>query len=215
MKNYFIPMLFIVVACSGQTGNKSSSDFRPSYKEIISTNSDSVGFIDYYDSTSNLYSNFKYGFSIKFPMDWSIDKGVAEHTIIRGYQEDYAASFSVNVIEIDIENPKTFSMWKFYDENRTLFESQFRDGIENLIKSELYDYNVKKVYVQNNEALQRDFIYNLKHLDKEIQMKGTMYQITKLPFTFTVGLHVPLIFYEEEPDRFDTLINGFMFGVIK
>lgn len=216
MRYILVLIVIITVSCSGQMGNKkNSNDFRPSYKEIITTNPDSVGFIDYYDSTSNLYSNFKYGFSIKFPRDWSIDKGVSEHTVIRGYQEDYAAAFSVNVIEVDVESTTSFSMWKYYDENKTIFESQFRSGIENLLKSEINDYRVKKVYIQNNEALQRDFAYNLKHLDTEIQMKGIMYQITKVPFTYTIGLHVPLIFYDEDPDRFDSLINGFMFGFIK
>lgn len=216
MKNIFIIIFFIVVSCTGQVDNKkASSDFQPSYKEMITNNPDSVGFIEYYDSTSNLYSNFKYGFSIKFPKDWSIDKGNSEHTVIRGYQEDCAATFSVNVIEVDVVNITSFSMWKYYDENKTTFESQFRSGIENLLKSEIRDYRVKKVYIQNNEALHRDFIYDLKHLDTDIEMKGAMYQITKVPYTYTIGLHVPFIFYKEDPDRFDSLINGFLFGFIK
>lgn len=185
--------------------------FMPSLEKNATSELDSEAAIEFYDSISNIYSNKKFGFSIKFPYGWSNDRGVSEHTIIRGYQEKNGASFSVNVIEVDVEKDVPFSMWKFYDENSVSLEKQFRNGMEDLYKTQLLDYSIKKVYIHNNEAIQRDFVYNYCHLESETLMKVIMCQTTKPPFAFTIGIQLPLTSFKEDPVFYSTLISEFKF----
>lgn len=211
-KLLFITLLASLLSCAGQTENKDRQKYlKPSYKEIITASPDSTKFIEFFDSTANIYSNFKYGFSIKFPQDWQIDKGFSEHTVVRGYQEDNAATFSVNVIEVDVNRNSSFSLWSYFDENRSNVEAQYKTQIEKLLNSQISEYSAQKVYLDNHEAIQREFMYSVKNFDTEINMKGLMYQVTNVPFVYTIGLHVPLLFFNADSEGYRSLINGFYF----
>lgn len=175
-------------------------------------NTDKGEFNEFFDSISNNYSNYKYGFSIKFPIKWSHDKGFSEYTIIRGFQKDSAITFSINVIEINGESNKNdFSIWQYYDNNRESVENQLKKQIEASLKSKIQNYNVNKIYIDNHETLKRDYIYTQKNQDNEYQMRSVMYQIAKPPYIFTLGLQIPLFFFEENPDRYNAIINDFHF----
>jgi len=216
MKNTIPLFLVLMVACRVQVGDKEKTDnFKPSYKEIISSKPDTINFVEYFDSTTNIYSNFKYGFSIKLPFDWDIDRGLSEHTVIRAHHEKNAAAFFVNVIEPDINDSFSFSLWKYLDKNRDELEFQYKNSMRELLNTSIYNYSVKKVYIDNHESLHSAFCYTLRHLNTEIQMLGTMFQISNLPYLFTAGFHVPLIVYNVNPSEFDSLINGFHFNYRK
>jgi len=76
--------------------------FKPSFKELINSSSGDAGFEEFYNSSTRIYSNYRYGFAFKWPSGCTIDRGFSEHTIIRGVQEDSAISFSINVFEIKV-----------------------------------------------------------------------------------------------------------------
>lgn len=208
-------LIFIFLAsCQGNvnTNKNEGGSFMPSYKELLKTDSKNKDFIEFFDSTSNIYSNFKYGFSMKFPSNWTIDKGFAEHTIIRGLEEDSAITFPINVFEIKDSGNDDISIWKIFDSNRDLVEKQFKKEMEFALQSAIFDYANQKVYFDNHEAIQREFTYNVKHLDSYYQMKAKMYQVAKPPYVFTIGFHVPLFFFEENPIRYNSIFDGFYFN---
>lgn len=128
MKTILIVICFLSASCQGGNlkSKNSKEDFMPSYKEQLSNNSGKKNFTEFYDSTSNIYSNYQYGFSMKFPSNWAVDKGFSEHTIIRGLEKDSAITFSINVIEIKDGANDKFSIWKYFDSNREFVETQFK-----------------------------------------------------------------------------------------
>lgn len=180
------------------------SGFEPSYKEL----NEEKDLVEHLDSTTLIYSNFKYGFSMNFPDEWNIDRGVSEHTIIRGVQNDSALSFVINVIELKDMKSENLNIWELWD-NKNM-DLEYRKILPKLVKSDIYNYNSRKVYVSNTEAIEIKYNYIAKDVDVECEMQSHFYSIYQLPFTYTVGLHAPKIFYEKNPVRYDHLIKNFV-----
>jgi hypothetical protein len=187
--------------------NKQESDFMPSYKE----NTKNSTFVEHLDSLTKIYSNFKYGFSMDFPDNWDINKGVSEHTIVRGELKDSAVSFAINVIELKGDLPKEFTMWNLYDMNQNKFASDIRNSMQKQYNSDIYNLTQEKVFVSNRKSVVTCFSYTIKKVDIEMEMKGFIYSIFIPPYTFTVGMHVPKIYYDNHADRYKYLINNFNF----
>lgn len=159
-----------------------------------------------------IYSNFKYGFSMDFPDNWKFDRGNAEHTVIRAGQKDSFMLAAVNVIELKDVPKSDFSLWKIWD-NKELGMAEFmKNEFKKALNSDIIDYSWRKVYVNNREAIETKLNYILKELDYEFEMKYIAYSISnKNQFSYTVGIKTPKYFYEENPSRFDYLINNFVF----
>jgi hypothetical protein len=186
--------------------NKNTSDFEPSYKESnLKGNS-----VEHLDSLTLIYSSFKYGFSMDFPNNWSIDRGVSEHTIIRGVQIDSSISFSVNVIELKDMKSKDLNIWDLWDNKSMGLEKNYRKMLPKMVNSDIWNFKPRKVYVSNKEAVEIKFNYIVREVDVEYEMQSLFYIIYRLPYTYTVGLHVPKVFYDENPERHNFLINNFV-----
>ncbi|MFW9878804.1 MAG: hypothetical protein ACFFG0_37470 [Candidatus Thorarchaeota archaeon] len=182
-----------------------NSDFEPSFKESNLQGNK----VEHLDSTTMVYSNFKYGFAMDFPNNWSIDRGVSEHTIIRAGQMDSAISFSINVIELnDMESD--ISIWTLWDNKAMGLEENYRNALPKLVNSEIYNFNPRKVYISNREAIEIKFNYLVREVDTEYEMQCLFYSIYKIPFTYTIGIHVPKLFYDNYPDRYNYMINNFV-----
>lgn len=201
-------LLFVMIAfCmnSEQVYNQTHADFKPSFKE-----SNLQGdMIEHLDSNTLVYSNFKYGFAMDFPNNWSIDRGVSERTVIRAGQIDSAISFSINVIESsDMESD--ISIWALWDNKDLGLEATFRNSLTKSVNSEIYNFNARKVYISNREAIQTKFNFLFKNVDVEYENQCLFYSIYRAPFTYTIALHVPKILYDQNPQRFNYMINNFV-----
>ncbi len=146
-----------------------------------------------------------------FPPNWTIDRGFSEHTVIRSVEQDSAITFSISVFDIVGSENDNFSIWKAFDTDRSVYDSQFKADAESSLQSALHQYNVGKITFDNHEALKREYIFDIKHIDFEYQMKAIMYQISKPPYLFTVGIQLPLLFFEENPERYFSILDGFYF----
>lgn len=200
----------LIYSCSNKQSTNSKTfqfDLKPSLKE-----SNIKGdFIEHLDSVSLIYSNFKYGVSMDFPDNWTINKGVAEHTIIKGVQKDSAISFSINVIERGEDMLNDLNIWDIWDNKSLGLEQTYLKQFSKVYNSETYNYQTKKIYVSNKEAIQIKFNFLFKQLDTEYEMQSLMYSIYISPFTFTVGLHIPREFYDLNPVKYDQLITNLVF----
>ncbi|WP_321318038.1 hypothetical protein [Labilibaculum sp.] len=182
------------------------SDFEASYKESnLEGNS-----VEHLDSLSLIYSNFKYGFSMDFPNNYSIDRGVSEHTIIRGVQIDSAISFLVNVIELKDMKLKKITIWDLWDNKSMGLEKNYRKILSKMVNSDIWNFKPRKVYISNRESIEIKYNYIVREVDIEYEMQSLFYSIYKLPYTYSVGLHVPKIFYDENPEKYNFLINNFV-----
>ena len=114
MRKITICLIFIsfLISCqSNKTKKNKINDFEKSFKE-----EKGEGFTEYLDSTTNIYSNFKYHVAIDAPDNWKTDAGVSEHTIFRTYQPDSSLTFSINVIELKFgENEKKITICASYN----------------------------------------------------------------------------------------------------
>ena len=104
--------------------------FEDSYKRQIQLGQIDKSKTEFYDSSTKVFSNYKYGFSFKLHKNWDYDNGVGLLTVFRTFQKDSGIGLSINVME-SIEK-KVPSLHKIYDELGELF---YQNGIKNQLKN--------------------------------------------------------------------------------
>lgn len=176
--------------------------FAPSLKE------GKKDFVEYLDSTTLIYSNFKYNIAIDFPDHWSIDKGVSEHTIIRGSYADSGLSLAINVIELEGFEMDDKTIWDLYDQNEQIWENEKQKLLQEATNEELYSFNSRKVHLSNVEAIEYRFSRIFRQVDLEFEMQHVVYEFFYHNCTYSVGLQVPWFLFNENPQRYNSLFYG-------
>jgi len=195
-------ILIIIKDARNKNPENSNSDFKPSYKESASPGD----FSEHLDSTTLIYSNYRYGVAMDFPNNWEIDRGVSEHTIIRGGRKDSAISFAINVVELDDTSSSEITIWDLWDNEDLDLENIYLQMMIQAVNSEVHDYQFRKVYVSNREAMEIRFNYVNKDVDAEYNMQAIVYSIIIVPFTYTIGIHIPELFYYLNQEKYNYLI---------
>jgi len=169
--------------------------------------------IDYYDSITNIYSNFEYRVAFDAPNDWKFDAGVSKHTIFRTYQPDSAITFTINVIELKLSNKSKAppNIWEVYQKNKDKMDYPFKVLIPKRFNSKSENYKVSKSYIKNQLSLKRSFSYMVRDLDYEYSNTSIVYQTFLDNYTYTFGLDLPTVFYEENPDYYERLFLNIYF----
>ena len=129
------------------------------YEKSFKEQSDSR-FNEYLDSTTNIYSNFKYHVAFDAPDRWNTDAGLSEHTIFRAYQRDSNLVFSINVIELNIQksiNKETPDIWELYQRNKEQMDYPLVTLIEKQFQTKVTNHKVSKSYIRGNAAIKRLF----------------------------------------------------------
>lgn len=145
-----------------------------------------------------------------FPDNWSLDRGVSEHTIIRGRQIDSLITFAINIVEVSDIIQSGVSIWDLWEDKSKGFEEESRNELQKSANLDTYNYNTRKVYVSNIEAFETKFNYIMRQVDLEIEMQAIFYHIFKTPLTYAVGFHIPKIFYDDNPERYNYFISKFV-----
>ncbi len=206
---YFI--IFVcgyLVSCNSQnTESKKISDFEKSFKE-----QKGEGFVEHLDSTTNIYSNFKYHVAFDAPNNWKTDLGVSEHTIFRTFQPDSSTTFSINVIEQKLsEKEKKIDIWELYQQYKEQFDYQIRTTLEKQLNTKMENLVSQKSYLRNNVSLKRKYNYKFRDLEYEYDVTNISYQTLIGDFTYTFTLSIPTIFYEERTEFYDNLFRNIYF----
>ena len=205
--NFCLVIISFLISChSNKTEKNKSNDFEKSYKE-----EKGEGFTEYLDSTTNIYSNFRYHVAFDGPNNWKTDAGVSEHTIFRTYQSDSTQTFSINVIELNFEeNEKksTIDIWEFYKNHKEQMDYPFTTLIEEQLKTKVNDFSCEHSYIKNNSCLKRKFNYNIRDLDIEYNVTIISYQTYIDGFTYTFSLNIPTVFYNEKREYYDALFTN-------
>lgn len=201
-----VSMIYFFIKEQSIKSNSFKKDFSPSSKEL----NEKGKYIEHLDSTTLLYSNFKYKFSMNFPDNWQLDRGVSEHTIIRGSQKDSAISFSVNVITINDSKLNDLNIWDLWDKKELKMDENSRQMLSNSLNTELYNYITRKIYISNKEAIETKCSYIVRELEFEYEIQCFFYSIYQPPYTYTIGLQIPWDFYIENPSKYDYFITNFV-----
>jgi len=209
----FLIVLILSNACTsnGTKNNVNNELFKNSYKSLSqSEKADS----EHFDIETGLYANYYAGFAMKFPYQWVFDRGNSEHTIARWIQEDSAFSFAINMIELNTDKDGP-GLWSYYSNNKEEDDRFTREVFEKQLQSEISNFDTEKIWFSNHEALKRTFVYEVRHYDMEYDMKAIMIQISRKNRIFTMGLHMPLFSYYNNPEYFEKILEGFYFGSLK
>lgn len=199
-------LLFVIYSLVKEFVNNKpeSSNFKPSFKES-NLGGDKV---EYLDSLTLIYSNYKYGFSMDFPDHWTTDRGVSEHTIVRGVQIDSAISFAINVIELSDMKDADITLWTLWDDKGSAMQESYHNMLSQSVNSNIYNYTTRKVHVDNREAIEAKFNYAEKEVDLEFEIQSIVYSVYIMPNMFTIGLNVPKLLYDLNPDYYNPMINN-------
>ena len=215
MKRIVLLLLTVTAMSSCQEVKKKgdiTDGFEKSYKEqkeagLLPQNSEHL------DSTTNIYSNYKYNVAFDAPDNWVTDTGVNEHTIFRTYEADSAITFMINVIEVKLSegNKGISDIWEFYQENREKMDYPYRVLIPEQFNTTVEDFKASKSYIKNQLSIKRSFNYMVREMDYEYSNTSIMYQTFIDKFTYTFGLDVPTMFYDENPDYYEDLFSKIYF----
>lgn len=215
MKKIILLSLLITTIGSCQEKKKNGNvtdSFEKSYKEqkddgILPENT------EYFDSLRNIYSNYKYKVAFDAPDHWASDAGVSEHTIFRTFQPDSAITFAVNLIELkDLKHSENVpDIWDFYQKNTEKMDYPYKVLIPKQFNSHVEDFKAKKSYIKNRLSLKRSFNYMVRELDIEYSNTSIVYQTFLDKYTYTFSLDVPTMFYDENPEFYESMFLNIYF----
>lgn len=217
MKKYlYIFLGIIILVIIGKTQNKKSVNFDPEkhFKESYKVQKDNgkLENTEHIDTIRNIYSNYYFNVGFDAQDNWTIDKGMNDHTIFRTYQKDSAITFMINVIELEFDNINNKNIWEIRNENGEIEEdNQFISIIKSQSKSDVMNYNVKKSTLKNNVCIKRSFETLIQDLDFEYINTNIMYQTIIENKTYTFGLSLPKIYYDLKPEYYENIFRNIYF----
>ena len=200
IKNLSLLLLLIPLNIFGQ--------FEDTYKRLIQRGVLDKSKAEYYDSVSNNYSNFYYGFSYKNPKNWENDNGSGMITVFRTYNYDSSINLSINVLK----NRGKFFNISSHDVYDSIGENELIKGLFSKLeglRGDIQNITMKKSYFKNVPTLYIDFEEIIKDDDIEIVFQHLLYQFLVKQMQFTIALSVPEFFYKIKPDYYDSLFYNF------
>jgi hypothetical protein len=192
--------------------NDLTGDFEDSYKEkiakgILNPNDDFL-----IDSVNNMYYNFRYKFSFKYPKNWKIDSGLTKNTIFNVTEIDSAISFKVIAIEL-IKDSESYKMqddiYNRKGEDLSRLKEIFKKNVEELTKIEITNFKFEKSYIKNFKAYKSSWDYVIRDTEYEYDFKGIIYNYWKAPYSYTIALTLPSEFYVKNEIYYNNLFSNY------
>lgn len=205
LTNYSILLLsiFSFLACINKVEKNPEKDLlNPAFKE----QANNEGLVEYYDTISNVYSNYKYNIAINKPKNWKFDKGPEKYMIFRSFERDSGYNYSVSVTETKYNVENIF--WEEYEKNKIIFEKELTEILEKKINSKMELEYSKITYLKNFKCLKHKYNYEMRDEDFTVDMTCIMFQIPKRNYTYTISLTLPKMFYDERQDFYENILKG-------
>ena len=191
-----------------EKNTKKDTIFNKSFKKQISAGDIDKNEIEYFDESTRVYSNFKYGISFKETRGWDIDYGVGQYTIYRATQRDSAYTFAINVIEVDVSPEEGMSIHKMVDMlGIEAYKSQMVNMMSKNANADIYNVLSKKTHLKNFPAMRTVFNQNVKDGDDEIVFTNIIYQLMRENFTITCAFSAPQFLYEEDKQSINEIFQ--------
>lgn len=202
-----LTLLVVIISCNEiKKQTKEEKYLKESYKEQRSKGTLTEHSEDF-DSTTNIYSNYKYLISIDAPDNWKVDYGVTNHSIFKGNDPELALTFSIVVVEPKGRLIKYKDAWEFYVDNKTKQDKEIKKIIETQFNSEIQNYQSRKSYVKNFVSVNNSFDILIRSADIEYLNHVINHQINRGDYIYTLTAHMPKVVYNEHPEYFERLFN--------
>ena len=217
MKQLFIYslLLFFTITCKNESTKAiDKEDYKEkSFKQKLQTNKDLKSEI-LFDEEKKIYSNLEYGITVNFPDNWETDMGTTQNSLIRGFERDSGITMIIVPIEIK-KGTETYKaqnqLLEFYAENEEMFNKTMTNNLEQNLQTRIFSFTSKKSFINNQPTIQSKFIYIMRHLDEEYEQMNIQHQFWREPYSYTVSLSLPLLFYNENPKQYEWLFTNISF----
>ncbi|GMQ29086.1 hypothetical protein [Algoriphagus confluentis] len=206
MRSLYISILFILVSCQKSQNQSLGFEELPSFKEILS--SDSIQFLEYFDSTSRIYSNYYHGFSVRVPKGWDSDRGFAKRTVFRLTNYDSGIVFSVTINKFPEQEDIPKSIWGPLVSDSLGYVRDFKRGIRDQVNSDILGLELIPIYYNNLQALKTRYHYLFRSDELEYLMFSEVIQFFRDGNIYTIGLIIPKEFIDRD-NRYFSLKNNF------
>jgi len=167
-----------------------------------------------FDEKSKIYTNKLYNISMDFPDNWEVDMGTSENSLVRGIQKDSGITFIVIPIELQ-KGSRTYNLQSqlldAYDSDKKMYEKVMTDNIEKLIGQKVLNFETEKSYMKNQKTIKSKYETVMRDLDVEYNMTTVTQSFWRPPYSYTISLSLPSIWYEENPTKYDWLFSNFFF----
>lgn len=217
MKKYlYIFLGIIILVIIGKTREKKSVTFDPEkqFKESYKVQKDKgkLENTEHLDTIKNIYSNYYFNVGFDAQDNWTIDKGMNDHTIFRTYQKDSAITFMINVFELKTSTKSELNIWEIRKENGTQeYDKKMISILEMQSKSKLTNFEVKKSYLKNHTCIKMSFETLIRELDFEYIDINIMYQTIIENKNYTFGLSIPKMYYHLKPAYYENIFRNIYF----
>jgi len=180
--------------------------FKETYKRQIQLGKIDKSKTEFFNSKDNIFSNYKYGFSFQQPKGWKYDNGSGLITVYRTGLVDKGVTFSVNILELDSKKtPSIFDIIDYMGIDN--YKSQYIKKLGVTPTS----FKVDKTYFKNTPSVKSEIRFVEQEYDFEIEWNNISMMFWKDNLQFTLGLNIPLVYYEENRQYYDNLFYGFNF----
>jgi len=180
--------------------------FEEPYKKQIQLGKIDKSKTEFYDSSSNVFSNFKYGFSYIKPKRWDYDNGSGLITVFRTMVIDSGIFLSINILKSNQKiNPSVHDVLDVAG-----FEGFKTQYLKKYEKKPLY-FNVEKTFFRDLPTLKIETRHIEREGDFEIEWSSTSLVFWKKNTQFTIGLNVPYMYYQLNSNYYESLFYGFNF----
>lgn len=167
---------------------------------------------EHLDTVKNVYSNYYFNIGFDAPDNWNTDKGMNDHTIFRASQKDSGFTFMINVIEPKLSKKNKLNAWeKRIKYGKREFDKNIISVIENQSKSNVVNFEVKKVFLKNHTCIKMSFETLIKELDLEYINYNIMFQLAIENKNYTFGLSIPKMFYDLKPSYYENMFRNIYF----
>ena len=197
---YFLIILFPLSLYSQLDG------FEEPYKKQIQLGKIDKSKTEFYDSSSNIFSNFKYGFSYEKPKNWDYDNGRGLITVYRTMVIDSGISFTINVLES--KNKVNMSPHDMLD---GLGFEEYKTQYINRIGEKPTFFNIEKTFFKNSPTLKQTVILKQREEDFEYEIYNYGLIFWKKNIQYTIGITLPYVYYQLNSDYYDSLFYEFNF----
>jgi hypothetical protein len=216
--NYkFTILLFaiLLMSCKSKEESESKLSFptEDSFKEKLNKDEGLKSQI-LFDEKSKIYTNNLYNISMDFPDNWEVDMGTSENSLVRGVQKDSGITFIVVPIELQ-KGSRTYNLQSqlldAYDSDKKMYEKVMTDNLEKLIGQKVLNYETEKSYLKNQKTIKSKYETVMRDLDVEYNMTTITQSFWRPPYSFTISLSLPSIWYEENPQKYNWIFSNFFF----
>ena len=169
-----------------------------------------------WNSKTNVYSDFKYGFSWSFPsFDWKISSGTERHTIFKIVESNTGITVFVNVNPMETNKNVPNDIFLIY-EKLTSMEDMLESQIEKVTGAKIVENSRKKTRLAGKNSIKRRYITEMEddRYETPMQILAITYSFIYNNATWSISIkcHKEIYDYLISQDyNIEDIFKGFQF----